>query len=196
MGVGEYLIIFAAILIGLSVADLALSLHRLMRQGRAIRWDPIVPVTAFIVLCLILNIWWGLYRGFSELEQIQFIEFLPVVLTLLTLFLLAAAVLPDEKLEQGSSLREYYLANRVQFWGLFAFYLAIVTASGFYDGWREGWEAMQYFQRGIANIVWMFLCIGLIFTKRMAAHWGVVIVSLVAIALSWFNAPLAMPAAA
>ncbi|MEO0907932.1 MAG: hypothetical protein AAFY07_10430, partial [Pseudomonadota bacterium] len=92
MEVGEYLIVFAAILVGLALADLSLSLHRLMRQGRVIKWHPIVPLTGFIVLCLILNLWWGLYRDFAGVDEIRLLEFLPTVFTVLVLFLLAATV--------------------------------------------------------------------------------------------------------
>ncbi|MEO1730272.1 MAG: hypothetical protein AAFR64_06000 [Pseudomonadota bacterium] len=195
VGVGEYLIIFSAILIGLAVADLSLSLHRLLRQGREIQWHPIVPLTGFIVLCLILNLWWGLYRNFSQIDQIDFITFLPTVLMLLSLFLLAAAVFPDEKLEKGASLKEFYLDNRVQFWGLFASYLVLVTINIAIGGYQRDWELVTYFQASVPNTIWLLACVGMMITRRMIWHWIVVGLSIVVIAGAWFSAQLTQAAA-
>ena len=195
MGVGEYLIIFAAILIGLAVADLSLSLHRLLRQGRDIKWHPIVPITGFIVLCLILNLWWGLYNGLSDAREMGFLVFLPTVFMLLTLFLLSAAVFPDEKLEKGGSLLDFYLGNRTQFWGLFATYLLLANVSMFIVGYQREWELVQYLQSGTLNMVWMALCIGLMFSKRMLFHWVVVILCVVISLLAWANLELTQAAA-
>ena len=59
-------------LVGLAVADLSLSMHRLIRAGRSIKWDWITPVLAFVTLCYILNLWWGFYFDYSKLESLQF----------------------------------------------------------------------------------------------------------------------------
>jgi hypothetical protein len=190
MPVGEYLIIFSAILIGLAVADLSLSLHRLMRQGRSIVWHPIVPLAAFIVLCLILNLWWGLYRSFSTTTEIAFLEFLPQVLMLLVLFLLAAAALPDEKLPEGASLKKYYLDNRVQFWGLFAAYLALVIANVAIGGIREGWNVEMQIERATGNAIGIALCGLMMWTRRMILHWLMVGLCLFVIIAAWGAARL------
>lgn len=191
MTVGEYLIIFSAILIGLAVADLSLSLHRLLRQGRDLQWHPIVPVTGFIVLCLILNLWWGLYRAFSQTTEIEFVEFLPQVFMMLALFLLAAAAFPDEKLPKGSSLKEYYLDNRVQFWGLLALYLLLVMVNIGMSGMREGWSLQTHFERSLSNGIGVILCCIMMWTRRMVLHWLMVALSLYAIITVWFGARLA-----
>ena len=187
MEVGEYLIVFAAILVGLALADLSLSLHRLMRQGRVIKWHPIVPLTGFIVLCLILNFWWGLYRNFAGVDEIRLLEFLPTVFTVLVLFLLAATVFPDEKLPKGASLKEYYLGNRFHFWGLLATYLALAMLTNAIKGVRVelGWE--EQLINAAPNGVWLALCLVLMFTKRMLVHWCIVLLSLAVILLAWYD---------
>lgn len=127
MSIGEYFTIFAAMLVGLAVADLSFSLHRLLRAGRTIEWDWVTPVMAFITLCYILNLWWGFYFAYSELDEINFGWFMLDVAILLVLFLMAAAVLPDEKLESGTSLRQYYWDSCTYFWSTHALYMALVV---------------------------------------------------------------------
>lgn len=190
MSVGEYLMIFSAILIGLAVADLSLSLHRLLRQGRSIKWHPIVPVLGFIVLCLILNLWWGLYRGFSTTTEIAFVDFLPQVMMLLVLFLLAAASFPDEKLPEGASLKDYYLDNRAQIWGLFAAYLALVIANISIRGANEGWTMEQHLERSTGNAIGILICGLLMWTRRMVFHWLMIGLCLFVIFTTWASARL------
>ena len=196
MGVGEYLIIFAAILIGLAVADLALSLHRLLRQGRDIKWHPIVPITGLIVLCLILNLWWQLYAAYSQRQEVEFIAFLPEVFMLLVLFLLSAAVFPDERLEKGASLLEFYIDNRIHFWGLFAVYLGCATANMWIGGWRAGWEIKDYLVFSSGNLVWVSLCVVMMMTRKMIVHWIIVAITLLMIAYLWAGAQITQAAAA
>lgn len=191
MPVGEYLIIFSAILIGLAVADLSLSLHRLMRQGRELRWHPIVPLAGFIVLCLILNLWWGLYRAFAQTTEITFVEFLPHVFMLLALFLAAAAVFPDEKLPQGASLRDFYLDNRTQFWGLVAAYLVLVIINVGYSGVQQGWDLETHLERARDNLIGIGCCLVVMWSRRMIFHWAMMALTLVVISIGWFGARLA-----
>ena len=154
-----------------------------------------MPITGFIVLCLILNLWWGLYRGFSQREEIEFLAFLPTVFILLTLFLLAAAVFPDEKLGKGGSMLDFYLDNRVQFWGLFAAYLLLVTVNMWVTAWLAGAEPEAIFVNGLGNLAWFAGCVALMITRRMVFHWIVVALSLGAIFYSWSSVALTQAAA-
>lgn len=190
MAVGEYLILFAAILIGLAVADFSLSLHKLLRNGRSIRWHPIVPVMGFIVLCLILNLWWGLYDDYAKTTEMTFAAFLPQVFMMLALFLLASAAFPDEQLKEGSSLKEFYQGNQVHFWGLFAIYLALVMINRLVFGSEPDWTLRDYVMRGWGNALAMALSVFLMFTKRMIFHWLMAIYLLVVIVSFWFAAKL------
>ena len=190
MSVGEYLILFAAILIGLAVADFSLSLHKLLRSGRSIRWHPIVPVTGFIVLCLILNLWWGLYADYAKTTEMTFADFLPQVFMMLALFLLASAAFPDEQLEQGSALKAYYQDNQFHFWGIFAVYLALVMVNTLVLGSEPDWTFRDYVQRGWGNALAMAFSIFLMFTKRMVFHWLMATYLLVVIVSFWFAAKL------
>ena len=189
MSVGEYLIIFSAILIGLAVADLSLSFHRLLRQGRSIQWHPISPMVGFLVLCFILNLWWGLFRD-SQLEEITFLEFLPTVFLMLNMFLLSAAVFPDEKLKPGASMLEHYLDHRAQIWGLFALYFVIVSTITATADIRAGEELATILTRAFENCIGALLCLFLVWTRSMIAHWFVVGLGIVVVLLSWSETTL------
>lgn len=91
-------------------------------------WDWLTPILALIVLGYILNLWWGLYRDYTTLEEVVFGWFLLDVATLLALFLMSAAVMPDEAGGEQLDLREFYMANRKYFWLTFSIYLVFVIA--------------------------------------------------------------------
>lgn len=189
MTIGEYLTVFMSIIIGLAVADLAFSLHRLLRRGRAIRWDWLMPALALVVLCLILNVWWGIFHWYKPLQQITFVAFLPDVALVLTLFLLSAAVLPDERLEDGASLRAIYMDERRHIWWCFAAYLFMVmvkaTLTLHERGRLDEWLNFQW-----ENTLFFLAAIGLGFSRRAWMHGLVLAAWFVAIAVGWFGAVL------
>src|ERR1044072_2671587 len=113
----EGALIFASIIIGIAVADELVSLHRLLRHRRKVRWDWAAPVVALYVLLSQVQIWWSFGR---EAGALTIAAFLPMLLLLILLFLLASAVLPDEVPEEGIDLRTYYHDNGSYIWTLFA----------------------------------------------------------------------------
>ena len=127
MTVGDYVAAFASILMGLAVADLAVSLHRLIRARSRIEWDLLPLAAALLVLLWAVNIWWGGYWAWAQRPDFGFGEFLPQLAILIALFLLAACALPDELPTGHFSLRTYHEENRAYFWTLFAV-LALMLA--------------------------------------------------------------------
>ncbi|MFN4114591.1 MAG: hypothetical protein ACK4GD_11675 [Sphingomonadaceae bacterium] len=190
MAIGEYIILFAAILVGLAVADLALSLHRLLRAGRTIRWTPLVPLLAFLVLCLVLNMWWALFRNYTGLEEISFVRFLPEVAVLLALFLLSASALPDKELEPGSDLAEWHRGNRSQFWGMFAVYLLLVIVNVSLRGIEAGWSLATFFERNLANFLLAVAALAAIRLRKMWFDYLLAVIWIVLIGLFWANLTL------
>lgn len=190
MAIGEYIILFAAILVGLAVADLALSLHRLLRAGRTIRWTPLVPLLAFLVLCLVLNMWWALFRNYTGLEEISFVRFLPEVAVLLALFLLSASALPDKELEPGSDLAKWHRGNRSQFWGMFAVYLLLVIVNVSLRGIEAGWSLATFFERNLANFLLAVAALAAIRLRKMWFDYLLAVIWIVLIGLFWANLTL------
>lgn len=129
----EYAMGVFSVLIGLAIADIATSFHRLMRSSAAVRWDPLTLAAALYTLCAAVYMWfdiWGV-RNFAATRH--FLFYLALVAELFVLFLAAAASLPDDA--QGEvDLRAYYTRNRRYFWSLMTLFQLGYTAFGIYFG--------------------------------------------------------------
>lgn len=58
MDVKEYLLSLMAIVTGLAIADMIVSLHGLLRRFRKVHWDWLPVVAALFVFVLIVSSWW------------------------------------------------------------------------------------------------------------------------------------------
>jgi hypothetical protein len=116
-----YLAAFVTIVLALALSDLAMSLHRLIRARRIVRWHPLPLVAAFWVLLVLLTSFFGLW-SLTELSRVSYLHLFWIVLPQVCYFLAAAAVLPDEA-QRGMHLLKFYLAERR--------YLFAVLALGF-----------------------------------------------------------------
>ena len=54
----EYILPLVSVLVGLAIADLAVSFNRLLRARRRVTWDWLALLAAFIALVAVLDIWW------------------------------------------------------------------------------------------------------------------------------------------
>ncbi len=97
MGTFEYITALVSVVVGLAIADMMTSLHRLLRNRRRVRWDWVAPLAALVILVELFNLWWS-WRGF---KGDSLADLAPYFLALVLLFLTASATLPDEVPEQG-----------------------------------------------------------------------------------------------
>jgi len=120
-----------SVVIGLAVADVAISFHRLMRVRESIRWDGLTLIAAAYTLCVAVYMWFDLWgvRHFAATRHFPF--YLALVLEFFVLFLAAAASLPDEA-NESTDLRSYYERNRRYFWTLLTLFQIGYTLFGFY----------------------------------------------------------------
>ena len=124
----EYLLMFAAVILGLAVSELAIKCHRLTAHGTPVRWDWLSPLAAFVVLLKIITQWWSWYGAQLLPGGLRFEMFIVVVIGAVLLFLLAAVALPETGHADGVDLRQYYETTRRRFWLLFAAHWALATA--------------------------------------------------------------------
>lgn len=127
MTAGAYVAAFASIILALAVADLATSMHRLLRARQRIRWDWLPLAAALLILIATVHFWWLFFEIWSAGSKFALGGFLPDFLTLLLLFFIASAALPDEVPAEGLDLGAYYFENRVYFWTLFL--LLVISTS-------------------------------------------------------------------
>lgn len=120
MSLLERVDVLVAIVLGLALAELASSFHRLMRAGKRVRWDWMSPALAFMMLLETVQFWWLSQAWYASATELRLLEFLPRLILLLLIYLLAAAVLPDKVPEEGLDLRAFYIDTSRYFWVLIA----------------------------------------------------------------------------
>jgi len=181
--VSDYLATFLSIIVGLALADLASSLHRLLRAGPRVIWDWLTPLAAINVALAIQSVWWATFDGLVHIESMTFAGFMPRIVSTLLLFLLASAALPDEVPQEGISLRRYYDQQRRYFWALYALWVGSILL-------RRAGEAALYGNEP-ANFLWLIggnalvipLMIALMFVRSRAVH-GIALVLLLGVTLA------------
>jgi hypothetical protein len=127
----EYSLGLFAVLIGLAVADVANSFHRLMRNRASVRWDPLSLLAAFYALCMAVGMWFDLWGVCHFAATRHFFFYLWLIASMFVLFLIAAAALPDE-VQVRCDLSEHYAATRRYFWTLVALFQLTYLVNGVY----------------------------------------------------------------
>jgi hypothetical protein len=120
MGPFEYLLLFAAVILGLAVSDLAINLSRLMKAGSRVRWDLLAPLAALVAFLKIVTQWWVWFRAEAVAGSLTFEMYMAVLVEAVLLFLLASSALPGEVPPDGIDLRINFERGRKRFWLLFA----------------------------------------------------------------------------
>jgi len=117
----DYAVGLVSILVGLALADVATSLHRLLRHAAAVRWDGRVLLSVAFVIIKITGMWFAVWSIRSVKEVLSFPFYLSLFIEFMVLFLVCAACLPDEAEENGD-LGAFYERNRRYLWSLFALF--------------------------------------------------------------------------
>ena len=164
----EHALVFASIIVGVAVTDQMISLNRLLRVRRHVRWDWAAPAVALLALLTVVQVWWSIAQPSGGPVTIG--QFLPTLLELILLFLLCSATLPDEVPAEGLDLRRYYSDQAPNIWTLFALALAggfvtnqlTIAAAG-------KWNVSRLINNS-ADVVVLGLMISLIFVQRRWWH--------------------------
>ena len=158
----EYITALVAVVIGLAIADLATSLHRLLRNRRIVRWDWVSPLAAMLILAELFNLWWR-WRGFSGTTTG---EVIPYFLALILIYLAASITLPDEVPADGIDLARYFDENRSYFWFVYASYVALLIALISIRDLHQGLTASDLWSRYYFDYPWLVAAYAMIIVRQ------------------------------
>lgn len=119
----EYALVLISILMGLALADIVVSLHRLIRSREIVKWDGRVLIATSLVMLEIIRMWFAQWTGRDLATALTFGVYLGEFVQILLLVLLAFSSLPD-RVTESCDLGDFYDANRRYFWSIFAAYQA------------------------------------------------------------------------
>lgn len=172
----EYILPLVSVLVGLAIADLAVSFNRLLRARRRVTWDWLALLAAFIALVAVLDIWWMFFGLQESTFYYTLMGFLPLAVQLILLFLINAAALPDDVPEGGMNLRTFYAGNSNYLWGLFTVYSVSILATRAITLLTEEGSIGNMLSHTVMNLVMVVLFGSLMLIKRRWYH-GVVLVA-------------------
>jgi hypothetical protein len=142
----EYGAIFVGIIVGLALANILASVHKLMEAKGRVRWDWLAPAMAVNAILLTLGTFWHQWVQVQGLPHRAhyFIAWLPAAFALFLLYLACAATLPDDVPDGAKDLRTYYFDNRSRIWGLFcATFVLNLTTYAIAVAWTRSVAVLQ-----------------------------------------------------
>lgn len=170
----EYLIGLVSLIVGLGLADLATSLHRLIKQRTRTRWDGQTLATAALAAFTLIWIWYNVWdlRRFPGVGGFWF--YLSLLLEMTLLYLAAAASLPDEAEladGEGRDLTAYLARHRRYIWTLFALFFTSYALRSLYFASRDGVLAPQELLWIALTCIPIALSVASALARRRAVQW-------------------------
>ena len=187
MTAGEYVAAFASIIVALAVTDLATSMHRLLRARRRVSWDWLPLAVALLILLGTVQFWWIFFDVWRSTSQFTLGAFLPHFISMLILFFIASAALPDEVPAEGLDLMAFYLENLTYFWTLLLLLAFWATLSSILRRATPDTTAADVGRLILAsgNLTLVVIAAALIATGRRWVHAALVLFMLAALAWAW-----------
>ena len=131
----SYLSAFITIVLAVAFADMAASLHRLLRARKRVKWHPLPLALALFMALTLITLFFEIWN-LTRLERLTYFQLVWLLAPQFVYFLAASAVLPDEVPEEGLDLLAWYMADRHYIVGLLAFAFALDFLSQVLDGWH------------------------------------------------------------
>ncbi|MEO5612464.1 MAG: hypothetical protein ABIT68_06870 [Sphingomicrobium sp.] len=175
MGTFEYITAIVAVVIGLAIADLATSLHRLLRHRKVVRWDWVAPLAALLLLVELFNLWWR-WRGFTGTTMG---EVAPYFVALILVYLAASITLPDEVPAEGLDLGAYFDGIRSYFWFIYTSYVALALTLLTIRRLGQGYTVPQLWSLNYFDYPWIIVGFSMIFVRKRWISGALLLVTLV-----------------
>ncbi|HJW41643.1 MAG TPA: hypothetical protein VJ476_10495 [Rhizomicrobium sp.] len=174
----EYQAIYFGIIVGLALANILGSVHKLVEAGSRVRWGWMAPLTAGYAATFTLCEFWFLWIRRNDPGHHTILSWLPLAAAFALLYLMCAAALPDEVGEPGVDLNRYYTQNRYRLWGFAAVLHALNLCSWLVGFWEAGFDATVV--RGglwavFGNATECLLSLSLIFVR--ATWWNALVLA-------------------
>ena len=115
----SYLSVLLSIIVGLGMAQVLTAIGRLIRTSDTViwYWPPLVWASALLVIYV--QVWWTMF-GLRSYADWTFGAFLVVLLQTVTLYMMAAVILPEGSEDHSLDLRFHYERQSRWFFGFFA----------------------------------------------------------------------------
>ena len=133
MSGADYILGLLAIITGLAISDMIVSLHGLLINRRHVKWDWLPLVAAACVLLLIISTWRHLYVGFQgAVKGPPIWVFVTILAGNVGLYLAARAALPDRvSIGESCDLRAHYdFVDRYLWSALTLSYATVIVLQG------------------------------------------------------------------
>ncbi len=193
MSAFEYILPLVSVLVGLAIADMVVSLHRLLRARKRVRWDWLSLTTALLAVLLVLEFWWRFFAAQSNPFYETLGGFLLLAIQLVILFLLNASALPDRVPDEGLDLSAFYLDNASYFWTLYAAYGVFSTVVRIIGFLRNDFFREHFFQ-ALLGLLPMVLMTALFFymawKPRRLFHAIATVALLILMLIEWWGLKL------
>lgn len=190
----EYTLPLVSVLVGLAITDLAISLHRLLRSRKIVKWDWLPLVSMLLALFSVLEVWWRFYATQNDIFYTTLGGFLPLAGQLIILFLINAAALPDNVPDEGLDLKKFYENNGPYFWSLFSVYVLFVILIRIAKLLQKGLPSNVSLSAFIFSLVFTFaiLMIYILLARfRNRKFHAIAVISIIIILLiEWWNLEL------
>lgn len=168
-----YLAAFITIVLGLALADLLTSFHRLLRARHRVVWRPLPILLALFVMLSLLTGFFGIWE-MTRLEVMTYYGLAWQMVLYFPFFLAACAVLPDEVPAEGLDLDTFYFAERRYVLAL----LASVAVLDMTNVWITAWAEIAADPASVFDLYLLFnlIVLGLFalmaWSERKWVHWA------------------------
>jgi hypothetical protein len=169
----EYEAIYLGIIVGLALANILASLHKLIEAGKRVRWSWLAPASAAYAATHTINEFWYTWIHQHDAGQQTIFTWYPRAIAFALLYLMCAAALPDDAADGDVDLTRYYIDNRKRFWG-FSTALHALNLLNWIKAFALSGFAMQFLHDGaipmLANTAEGLLSLTLMFTRSKWWH--------------------------
>jgi hypothetical protein len=178
----SYLSAFVTIVLAVAFADMAASLHRLLRARKRVKWHPLPLAFALFMLLTLITLFFELWP-LTRVSKITYFQLVWLLAPQFLYFLAASAVLPDTVPDDGLDLLAWYIGERHYVIGIVALAMITDLVSGVMDGWKFFVTHPDFVWSFFlpANIA-LFALLGVMWASRRTRVHGVALAGLFALA--------------